>query len=203
MGPCLESISESILSPLLSDKQRQQIEQLEQLRTTFGIKTYVNEPWPETKEPLSLDIEHDESGGYVGVGVFLGSNNSHYWFSNSFSISRSAFYSVPLIGHNLISDLETLRFWGFEITNDQIFHDTMLVAHIIDSSLKQYDLKSCARRSLQIEYPSYDDIVGKRTEKQKAERITLDRQPPVLVQLYNMMDCFVPAKLMERQLKSV
>ncbi len=76
----------------------------------------------------------------------------------------------------------------------------MLLGHVIDSSLKAYGLKAMAERDLGIFYPSYDDIVGKRTEKQKAERITLDKQPPRLVQLYNMMDTVATYKLYEKQI---
>lgn len=198
---------------MLSDKQRQQIELLETLRHTYGINLHVNVPLPEIKEPVSLDIEHDESGGFVGIGLFLGSTNSHYWFSDPVSLDSGDLCSLSLIGHNLISDLETLRFWGFKVADTQIVHDTMLIGHVLDSSLKAYGLKDMSKRHLNIEYPEYDEIVGPHRRKSKTRpacprtasdccgRITLDKQPPKLVQLYNCFDCFVPYKLYELQTK--
>ncbi len=76
----------------------------------------------------------------------------------------------------------------------------MLIGHVLDSSLKAFGLKDMAKRELGISYPSYDEIVGKRTLKQSVERITLDKQPPRLVQLYNCMDCYATGKLREYQL---
>ena len=186
---------------LLSAKQREQIEQLDHLRITYGINCLVNEPLPAVDEPVSLDIEHDEAGGFVGIGVYVGSLNTHYWYTDILSLDLHALSSLRLIGHNAISDIETLRFWGFDVKDECISHDTMLIGHISDSSLKTYGLKDMAKRELGIEYPSYDEIVGKRTAKQATERVTLDKQPPVLVQLYNMADCWVTWKLAEKQRK--
>src|SRR5258708_36847589 len=143
-----------MLSPLLTDKQRQQIDELETLRNTYGINCYVNEPLPPVSEPVSLDIEHDESGGVVGIGLFLGSTSTHYWYTNILSLGIGNLRSLSLIAHNGISDLETLRFWGFEVKDEQLVWDTMLCGHILDSSLKQYGLKDMAKRELCISYPS-------------------------------------------------
>jgi DNA polymerase I-like protein with 3'-5' exonuclease and polymerase domains len=107
--------------------------------------------------------------------------------------------TCQLIMHNGVSDIECLRMWGINVRDDQLVWDTMLIAHLIDSSKKDFGLKACAKRELGIEYPSYDDIVGKRGLK--AERITLDKQPIELVSKYNALDCFVTWKLYERQKK--
>lgn len=168
----------------------------------LGINLYVNEPLPPKPYnwPLSVDIEHDESGGFVGVGVYCSWTNSHYWYTDPLALDSDSLSSVPLVLHNGVSDLDVLRTWGFRVDDSQIAYDTMLMGHILDSSLKAYGLKDMVKRDLGIEYPDYDAIVGKRTEKQKAERITLDKQPPRLVQLYNCMDTVVTQKEMEYQL---
>lgn len=77
----------------------------------------------------------------------------------------------------------------------------MLISHLIDSSLKDYGLKACAKRELGIVYPSYDDIVGKRGLK--AEQVTLDKQPLELVAKYNAMDTYCTYKLYEKQIKAL
>lgn len=167
------------------------------------INLYVNEPLPEITEPLSLDVEHDESGGFVGIGCYLGSTNSHYWFTDTNALDSGAFRSISIVAHNGVSDLDMMRQWGFDVSDEQLVYDTMLIGHILDSSLKSFGLKDMASRDLGIVYPSYDDIVGRRTAKQSVERLTLDKQPPRLVQLYNAMDCYTTAKLQERQMKGV
>ena len=87
--------------------------------------------------------------------------------------------------------------WGINVQDKQLYWDTMLIGHIIDSSIKSYSLKDMAKRELGIIYPSYDDIVGKRGLK--AERITLDKQPLELTVMYNAMDTYCTYKLYEKQ----
>lgn len=149
---------------------------------------------------VALDVEHDELGGFVGCGFYMGSNNCYYFSDLSLLLSLDL-SDIRIIAHNGVSDLECLNMWGLNVRDEQLVHDTMLVGHILDSSLRSYDLKSMAKRELNIEYPSYDDIVGKRGLK--AERITLDKQPMELVSIYNAMDCIVTWKLYEKQRKAL
>jgi DNA polymerase I len=148
--------------------------------------------------PWALDVEHDEQGTFVGCGLYNGTNPVYY-FSSLVSLNSCDFSAVSLICHNGRSDFECLRSWGIGVPDDRLFWDTELSGHIIDSSFKGYGLKSMAKRELGIEYPSYEDIVGKRTAKQAKERITLDKQPLELVQKYNALDCYVTWKLYEKQ----
>lgn len=182
-----------------SQKQYDLLAIFEGLIAQHGINLKVNEPLPEVKDPVSLDVEHDEEGGYVGIGGYVGSSRNHYWYPNLNGVDTDAFSSLYLIAHNGISDIDLLNFWGLRVDYSQLVHDTMLYGHIIDSSLKAYGLKDMSKRELGIVYPSYDDIVGKRTAKQATVRLTLDKQPPRLVQLYNAMDCFVTERLYAQQ----
>lgn len=183
----------------LSPKQSEQLATLEALVLKLGIKLHLNEPLPENiSEPVSIDIEHDEQGGFVGIGCYISSINAHYWF-NRHVANYPDLSSVSITAHNGVSDLDILRYWGFQVNDAQLYHDTMLIGHILDSSLKAYGLKDMAHRELGVEYPSYDEIVGRRTAKQSKERLTLDKQPARLVQLYNALDCYVTAKIAERQ----
>ena len=148
---------------------------------------------------VSLDIEHDEDGNMVGIGICHG--NSCLYFT-ALSVSLIHYLcGVAFVAHNGISDMECLRQWGIPVRDEQLVWDTMLCGHVIDSSLKSYGLKAMAERELGIIYPSYDDIVGKKTLKQKQERVTLDRQPSRLVALYNAMDTYVTYKLWQEQQK--
>lgn len=191
-----------ILDYCLSQKQSEQLGIFENLVRDFGINLYVNNPLPPKPYdwPVSVDVEHDEQGGSVGVGVYFGPANSHYWFSDLRFLGNTDLHAVSIVAHNGVSDFDVLRTWGYDVKDEQLVYDTMLVGHVLDSSLKSYGLKDMAHRDLGIVYPSYDDIVGRRTAKQSVERITLDKQPPRLVQLYNCLDCYVTYKEMEHQL---
>ncbi len=119
------------------------------------------------------------------------------------------------VGHNFISDIECLRSWGINIKDEQLIHDSMLLGHILDSSKKSYGLKDMALRELQIEYPSYDDIVGKHKGKTKKApkcpqtevgccgRQTLDKQPLELTAAYNSCDTVVTWLLAKKQIKEI
>lgn len=165
--------------------------------SNYGVPLFVNVHPKDIKfkRTYSLDIEHDEKEGFVGIGISDGEN---CWWWNDFSLAKQL-HLQPFVGHNGISDIATLKRWGFNVDSSFLAWDTMLMGHFIDSSRKKYGLKHLAKEDLGIVYPSYDDIVGKKTEKQKKERITLDKQPPELVAEYNAADCLVTYRLYEKQ----
>lgn len=203
--------SESGLSP----KQSTLLSVFRGLVRQYGIQVKINESFPVVSEPVALDIEHDERGGFVGMGLFIRSANTAYYWSDPILLNSVDFSALSVIAHNGISDIETMRFWGFPITYDQLVWDTMLIGHVIDSSLKAYGLKDMAKRELGIEYPEYDEIVGKhkgkttkapkcpRLRSDCCGRLTLDKQPMELTALYNTMDVFVTSRIAERQSKHV
>lgn len=188
----------SALSLEPTSKQQKLLNEFDCLLSRIGINYELNpnvvgRSWTS---PVALDVEHDESGGFVGCGLWDGNGDVSYW-DDLAAFLHIPFHALSVIAHNGVSDLEALRLWGCDIKDTQLVWDTMLIEHINDSSLGSYSLKDIAARSLGIEYPSYDDIVGKRGLK--AERVTLDRQPPRLVAMYNTMDVYVTKKIEERQ----
>lgn len=196
------SISESLQYPYpteLTSKQQKLLDELRSVVCATGIEVRINEPFTAPKDGLvSLDVEHNESGGFVGCGLYSGGSSVSY-YSSLVSINSIDFHALRIIAHNGVSDIDILNEWGINVSYKQLIWDTMLIGHILDSSCKDYGLKGMARRELGMEYPSYDDIVGKRGLK--AERCTLDKQPLELVSLYNAMDCIVTWKLYELQRK--
>jgi len=185
----------------LSEKQDGLLATFRTLLETYKIEVVINYvPSGSFKgQTVALDVEHDEAGGFVGCGILVLDSSRVYYFSDLNVLKCCALSTVHAIAHNGITDFECLRSWGIDIKDKQLIWDTMLIGHIIDSSLKTYGLKDMAKRELGIEYPSYDDIVGKRTLKQSKERFTLDKQPQELVAMYNAMDCFVTYKLWDKQ----
>lgn len=187
-------------SSTLSEKQ---LEQLVACLTTLGqTKVVINEYVDLSEKTVALDVEHDESGNFVGCGIYLDSTNTVYYFSDISVLFSLDFSTVHVVAHNGQSDFDLLRLWGASVKEEQLVWDTFLMGHIIDSSLKTYGLKDMAKRELGMEWPSYDDIVGKRTAKQKNERTTLDKQPVPLVSAYNACDCVATYRLYEKQRKN-
>ena len=192
----------SPVSPIvLSEKQRKIISDLSLAISKEGIEVKIDEPFGTPNEGLvAVDVEHNESGEYVGCGFYFGTSVAYY-YSSLFHLHSVDFQSLAIIAHNGVSDFECLNMWGINVSNEQLYWDSMLLGHILDSSLKSYSLKDMAKRELGIIYPSYDDIVGKRGIK--AERTTLDKQPLELVSMYNAMDCIVTWQLYLKQKKHV
>lgn len=164
--------------------------------SNYGTILYVNPPQtPVFEDIVSLDVEDDEQDNFVGIGIYDG-QACYYW--SDWKLVKELTIP-PFIAHNGISDVRKLQKWGFLIDDSWLYWDTQLTAHFIDSSRKKYGLKTLVKQDLGIEYPSYEDIVGKRTKKQVKPRITLDKQPLELVSEYNAMDCYSTYKLYEYQ----
>lgn len=186
----------------LTEKQRQLLQTFRDLIKKYAINIHIDKPLPtDLKEPLSCDVEHDECGAFVCCGLYVPSLNSYFGYTDTGALLRNWRPSFQLIAHNGMGDIECLRQWGMGVKDEQLVHDTMLVGHILDSSLKSYGLKDMAKRELNFIYPSYDEIVGKKGLK--AVRITLDQQPLELVSKYNACDVWATWKLYESQKKQI
>jgi DNA polymerase I-like protein with 3'-5' exonuclease and polymerase domains len=164
------------------------------------LEVRVNDPTFYPKGLYSLDVEHDEQGGFVGCGFYNG-GTCHY-INDLVLLNHIDFSALSLVCHNGVSDFDCLRQWGIDVKDTQLYWDTGLYAHILDSSRQGYGLKTLAAADLNIHYPSYDDIVGKRTLKQVKERKTLDKWPVDLVSKYNSLDTYCAWRLYENQKKN-
>lgn len=180
-----------------SEKERDLFAELTAVCNANHIKVILNPPhWFYEGATVALDVEHDEAGGFVGCGLLVSGTDTVCYFSDVRLLTNIDFSSLSIVAHNGKTDLECLQMWGCNIKNSQLVHDTELIGHIIDSSLKSYGLKAMSKRDLGIEYPSYDAIVGKRTAK---VRRTLDKWPVDIVSLYNALDVYCTMKLYELQ----
>ncbi len=193
----------------LSSKAEELLSVFEALVIKHGIDVQVNPEHYTLRSPCAIDIEHDEEGDLVGIGLNDGSRALYFTQINNQLLDVLCRGSY--IAHNGKSDFEQLRAWGVPLSESQLIWDTMLMGHIIDSSLKSYGLKDMAKRELGIEYPEYEDIVGKHKGKTKkapkcpqnevgcCDRVTLDKQPVRLVALYNAFDCYCTYQLYKEQ----
>lgn len=193
----MESYTSSPSELGCSQKQLELIGVFQQLIAANGIEFAINSKEWLIRSPFSLDVEHDEAGNLVGIG--LCKDTLCLYFTTISPFLRDAIEKSEIIAHNGLSDFECLRQWGINVRDEQLVHDTMLVGHVLDSSLKSYGLKDMSKRELGIVYPSYDDIVGRRTTKQTTARLTLDKQPLELVAMYNSCDTYCTYKLYEKQ----
>jgi DNA polymerase I-like protein with 3'-5' exonuclease and polymerase domains len=183
-----------------TEKQKKLIDACSFVISQEGIKLVLVPPsLAFLDNPVAVDVEHDEQGNFVCVGVCHGKQCDV--FIEITPVLKAGLEEAKIIAHNGVTDLELLRMWGANVKDEQLVHDTMLIGHLLDSSLKSYGLKDMAKRELGISYPSYEEIVGKRGLK--AERITLDKQPIELVSRYNALDCYTTYKLYERQKKAM
>lgn len=159
-----------------------------------GVKAlYVN---PDRgfgfSDECALDVEDDEKGGFVGIGIYDPKLNVCYYWTDPAGLHQIP----PFIGHNGRTDVEKLRSWGYPIDESWLIWDTQIMAHLLDSSRRMYSLKPLSKEDLGIEYPSYEDLTGIKTSK---DHITLAQLPVELVSHYNAMDCFATWKLYEKQ----
>lgn len=186
------------LSKDWSERESELLKQLTDICNVNHINVYIDHI-PTTAfegETVSLDVEHDESGEFVGCGILVSESDNVYYFSDLLLLRRLPFHTLAIVAHNGKSDLDLLRYWGINVADEQLVHDTMLMAHILDSSRRQYGLKKLSKEDLDINYPSYDDIVGKRSSH---TRRTLDQWPVSIVSKYNALDVYCTDKLYRAQ----
>jgi DNA polymerase-1 len=145
----------------------------------------------------ACDVEDDERGAFVGLGVWDGIGPVLY-FSALTDGLRSFLEKAQFVGHNFKSDLHKLKTWGVAVHSGQLVFDTMVASYVTDSTKESHGLKELAKQELAMEYPDYALIVGKGRAKR-----TLDTQPVALVAAYNGMDCVATWKLYQKYLGSM
>jgi len=165
----------------------------------YGVDLFINLSQPPLLlDGASLDVEDDEQGNFVGIGIYglpvmEGNFACYYW--SDWEIAKTLI--IPrFVAHNGISDLRKLQKWGFKIDESWLIYDTQLMAHIIDSSRRQYGLKKLVKEDLGIMYPSYEDLCGKKGGK---NHTNLSKLPLELVAEYNACDTYTTYQLYEYQ----
>jgi len=131
----------------------------------------------------------------VGIGL-CGDSGHVYFFPRVSSGLVRGLRGKRLIGHNLKGDAHWLRKWGFSINPRLFAYDTLLAAHLLDSSRSSYSLKDIAADYLGWQWPSYSDMVHPDPEHPK-KKITLDAQETERVARYCGTDVLATFKLTE------
>jgi len=142
-------------------------------------------------DTFCIDIETDEKDNFVGIaftndGINIGYNTS---LTHTFSMVLK---NWNLIGHNLKGDVKWLRQWGVNIKPEQLEYDTIVASYIKEPTRLRHGLKYLGKDILGIEWPSYEEMVGK-----GRSRHTLDTLPVEHVADYCGMDCLTTYRLYE------
>lgn len=160
----------------------------------WGIQNHggilrVNYPYIlELSKPIIVDVETDEKGGFVGVGLTQDGKDIYYYTSLREDV-KAVLETYRLVGHNLKFDAKQLINWGVNVKVSQLYNDTILMSYVINSTKDSHSLKDLGKERGYV-WPTYKEIVGKGKLKK-----TLDKQEIDLVANYNAMDVFVTYKL--------
>lgn len=96
----------------LTSKQQTILDALNAAVSQAGIEIAINHvPNFDKSTLLSIDVEHNESGEFVGCGIMVAESSRVYYYSDLVILSSLPFQTFSLIGHNGVSDMEMLRFW--------------------------------------------------------------------------------------------
>jgi DNA polymerase-1 len=155
----------------------------------FGVKLLVNPSEVPNGSIAVVDVETDEVGNFVGIGIMCDPNSVSYYSTLRPDVC-SFLTSVRLIGHNIKFDARQLRSWGVAIKPEQLAHDTMLKSYVCNSTKESHGLKDLAKEYLDMEWPTYREMVGEGRDK-----VTLDKQEIEKVARYCGDDCVATFRL--------
>lgn len=157
----------------------------------YGVELKINPTEIPNGSNAVVDVETDENGNFVGVGVMCDPSTVSY-----FSVLRPDVIEylsrTKLIGHNLKFDARQLSSWGVAIEASNLVHDTMLKSYVCNSTKESHGLKDLAKEYLHMEWPTYRDMVGEGRAK-----VTLDKQEVEKVANYCGDDCIATYRLNE------
>lgn len=145
----------------------------------FGVELLVNPSEVPNGTTAVIDVEDNEKGVFVGIGIMCDPTTVRYY--SSLTPDLVAYLgSTDLIGHNIKSDAHKLRSWGVSIDPKRLRHDTMLKSYVRCSTKESHGLKDLCKEYLGMVWPTYDEmtVTG-----------TLDTQPVEKVAAYCGDDC--------------
>ena len=157
----------------------------------LGVELVINPSEVPNGSTAVVDVETDEKGNFVGVGVMCDPSRVSYY--SSLNPGLCAYLAgANLIGHNCKFDARQLRSWGVDVLSKRLVHDPMLKSYVRNSTKESHGLKDLAKEYLGMEWPTYEQMVG--TGKNK---VTLDRQEIGRVAAYCGCDCIATFRLNE------
>lgn len=160
--------------------------------SVYGSKLLINKPYMfELAKPLIIDVETDEKDNFVGIALTQDGKIVHYYSELRDDI-KVALESYWTVGHNIKFDIKQLIGWGLNIKSNQMFYDTCLASYVQNTTKESHGLKDLAKEYLNMEWPTYKDMVGSGKKK-----VTLDKQEVGRVAAYCGTDCLATYRLYE------
>lgn len=146
----------------------------------FGVELIIDPKGVPDGKTAVVDVETDEKGGFVGIGVMCDPDHVYYYSTLGPDLVAYLGYA-DLIGHNLKFDARQLQGWGVSIDSSRLIHDTMLKSYVRNSTKESHGLKDLCREFLRMEWPTYDEMT--------AGGLTLDKIEVERVAAYCGSDC--------------
>ncbi len=155
----------------------------------YGAKLFINEEIEiEAETVVAVDCETNERDGFVGLA--LCADSPYVFYFTDLELVRELLPRLNLVGHNIKGDLKWLKSWGVNVSEKNLFFDTMIASYVINPVRDSHGLKPLSKDVLLMSWPSYAEVVGKGRKKK-----TLDKQPVELVARYCGMDVLGTFKL--------
>ena len=145
-----------------------------------------------TDKPLVIDIEDNESGSFVGIGVYRFSDAFVFYFTNIEDALKAALENCQLIGQNIKYDLKQLQKWGVKVGSKNIADDTIIMSYVMNTTKESHSLKDLAKEYLGLDWTTYKEMVHPDGCHKK---VTLDKQPVEKVAWYCCSDVIATYKL--------
>ena len=166
------------------------------LEKRYGVKLHIDrsDACFETDAITSIDVETDEKDNFVGMAICQNPNEVFYYSKQDGNWPPF----TRIIGHNFKSDLHWLYKWGIEVPVENVHMDTMIMSYVMNPTKESHGLKVIAKELLNLDWPSYRDIVGKGRSK-----CTLDKQPVELVANYCGMDAIATYCIYQTMLRRI
>src|SRR5579872_2639025 len=115
---CISAFGLSQSGIKYTEKQKKLIEECDSVILQEGIDLYIDKtPIPVTGV-WSLDVEHNEQGVFVGIG--LSHEKVCPYFTKIDKWLATTIENLQLIMHNGVSDIECLRTWGVNVRDEQL-----------------------------------------------------------------------------------
>ena len=152
----------------------------------YGCELLINSPSLIIGPgPVAFDVETDEKDSLVGIAVCSDPRQVFYYTSITEPL-KEMLESKQLIAQGGAFDIGIVRKCGVNISLDQITYDTRIMCYVIDSGRKKYGLKPMAKDFLNMEWPTYKEMV---------KEGTLDTQPVERAARYCGNDALATYKL--------
>jgi len=123
------------------------------------MKIHINQkPNFSASDIVFVDCETDEKDNMVGIGCTVDGENFYYLTDMALVPELG---KCKLVGHNIKADAHWLKMWGYTITSDMLWDDTMLMSYCLFGSSRPHSLKALAGDLINMHWKTYEEMTTK------------------------------------------